>query len=65
METWNREELYAEVWEQPPVKVAPRYGNSAVAPGKVCQKLQIPLPGGGYWVIPGTVLGSKIYSLFD
>jgi len=49
METWNREELYAEIWEQPMVKVAPKYGISAVALGKVCRKLQIPLPGRGYW----------------
>jgi hypothetical protein len=49
METWNREELYAEVWEQPLIKVAPKYGISAVALGKVCGKLQIPLPGRGYW----------------
>jgi hypothetical protein len=50
METWNREELYAEVWEQPLVKVAPKHGISAVALGKVCRKLQVPLPGRGYWV---------------
>lgn len=50
METWNRVELYAEIWEQPLVKVAPKYGISAVALGKVCQKLQIPRPGRGYWV---------------
>jgi len=49
METWNREELYGEVWEQSLVKVAPKYGISAVALGKVCDKLQIPLPGRGYW----------------
>lgn len=49
METWNRRELYAEVWEQPLVKVAAKYGISAVALGKVCRKLQIPLPGRGYW----------------
>ncbi|HXJ12888.1 MAG TPA: hypothetical protein VNH19_11490 [Candidatus Limnocylindrales bacterium] len=49
METWNREQLYAEVWEQPLVKVAPKYGISAVGLGKVCGKLQIPLPGRGYW----------------
>ena len=49
METWNREELYTEVWEQPLVKVAPKYGISAVALEKVCDKLQIPLPGRGYW----------------
>ena len=49
METWNREELYNEVWEQPLVKIASKYGISAVALGKVCRKLQIPLPGRGYW----------------
>lgn len=49
METWNREELYAEIWEQPLVKVAAKYGISAVMLGKVCRKLQIPLPGRGYW----------------
>ena len=50
METWNREELYKEVWDQPLVKLAPKYGISAVALGKVCDKLQIPLPGRGYWI---------------
>jgi hypothetical protein len=50
METWNREELYAEVWEKPLVKIAQKYGISAVMVGKVCRKLQIPLPGRGYWV---------------
>jgi hypothetical protein len=50
MEVWNREELYREVWEQPQVKVASKYGISAVRLGKVCRKLQIPLPGRGYWV---------------
>jgi hypothetical protein len=50
MDTWNREELYAEIWEQPLVKVAVKYGISAVMLGKVCRKLQIPLPGRGYWV---------------
>lgn len=44
-EIWNREELYAEVWEMPLVKVAAKYDISAVALGKVCRKLQIPLPG--------------------
>lgn len=32
------------------MKLAPKYGISAVALGKVCRKLQIPLPGRGYWV---------------
>jgi hypothetical protein len=50
METWNRDELYSEVWEQPLVKAARKYGISAVMLGKVCRKLQIPLPGRGYWI---------------
>jgi hypothetical protein len=50
MEAWNREQLYAEIWENPLVKLAAKYGISAVALGKVCRKLQIPLPGRGYWV---------------
>jgi len=49
METWNREELYAKVWTQPASKVALKYGISAVMLGKVCRKLQIPVPGRGYW----------------
>lgn len=48
-ETWNREELYAEIREKPLVKVAAKYNISAVALGKVCRKLQIPLPGRGHW----------------
>jgi hypothetical protein len=48
-ETWNREELYIEIWEKPLVKVAVKYNISAVALGKVCRKLQIPLPGRGHW----------------
>ncbi len=50
MEAWNREDLYGKVWEQPLVKIAAGYGISAVMLGKVCRKLQIPLPGRGYWV---------------
>jgi len=49
METWNRDELYAEIWEAPAIKVAAKYGISSVMLGKVCRKLQIPLPGRGYW----------------
>jgi len=45
MEVCNREELYAEIWEQPLVRVAAKHGISAVMLGKVCRKLQFPLPG--------------------
>lgn len=47
--SWKREELYKEVWEQPLLKLAPKYGISAVALGKVCRRLKIPVPGRGYW----------------
>lgn len=50
MEVWDREQLYAEIWDSPLVKLAAKYGISAVALGKVCRKLQIPLPGRGYWI---------------
>jgi hypothetical protein len=49
METWNREELYKEVWDDPVTKVAARYGVSDVMIAKICRKLSIPLPGRGYW----------------
>jgi hypothetical protein len=49
METWDREQLYSEIWEAPLVKLGVKYGISAVALGKVARKLQIPLPGRGYW----------------
>ena len=49
MESWNREELYKEIWEQPMLKLAPKYGISSVMLGKVCRKLQIPVPRRGYW----------------
>jgi hypothetical protein len=49
MEIWDREELYAEVWEKPLTALVAKYGVSAVAIGKTCRKLQVPLPGRGYW----------------
>jgi hypothetical protein len=47
--TWNREQLYEKVWDQPVTKVAKEFGVSDVAIAKVCRKLNIPLPGRGYW----------------
>ncbi len=46
---WNRDELYEDVWNQPLTALVPKYGVSAVAIGKTCRKLQVPLPGRGYW----------------
>lgn len=49
LEPYDREELYRKVWEQPLLKVAGEYGVSAVALGKTCRKLSVPLPGRGHW----------------
>src|ERR1700685_1885529 len=46
---WERQELYEKVWQQPLRKLSIEYGVSDVALGKVCRKLQIPLPGSGHW----------------
>ena len=46
---WNWDELYKDVWTQPLTALISKYGVSAVAIGKTCKKLQIPVPGRGYW----------------
>jgi hypothetical protein len=48
-ETWNRDELYSEVWATPMKTLAKKYGISDVGLAKTCLKLAIPLPGRGYW----------------
>jgi cell division protein ZapA (FtsZ GTPase activity inhibitor) len=52
--TYEREKLYKEVWAEPMIKVAQRYNVSDVALKKTCKKLNIPVPGRGYW--------SKVYA---
>jgi hypothetical protein len=47
--TYRRTQLYEEVWTEPVEAVAKRYGISGVALGKVCRKLDVPVPGRGYW----------------
>ena len=42
--TYNREELYAQVWSEPMIKLAPKYGLSDNGLRKICKKLNIPLP---------------------
>lgn len=46
---YNREDLYKKVWEVPMRTLAKEYGVSDVALGKTCLKLNIPIPGRGYW----------------
>jgi hypothetical protein len=52
--TYEREKLYKEVWAEPMTKVAQRYNVSDVTLKKTCKKLNIPVPGRGYW--------SKVYA---
>lgn len=47
--TYNRAKLYQEVWSEPTRSIAKRYEISDVALAKMCRKLNIPLPGRGYW----------------
>ena len=46
---YRRAELYNQVWAEPVEVVAARYGVSNVYLAKVCRRLQVPVPGRGYW----------------
>jgi hypothetical protein len=45
----KRDELYALVWSVPLVQLAKRYGLSDRGLGKICHRMEVPLPGVGYW----------------
>jgi hypothetical protein len=45
----TREELYEQIWAEPAVKVAARYGASGSYFARVCTRLRVPRPDGGYW----------------
>jgi hypothetical protein len=47
--TYEREDLFRQVWAEPVMHVAKRMGISDVALAKICRRLGIPLPGRGYW----------------
>lgn len=49
MNSYNREQLYKQVWEKPVTSVAKEYGVSDTAIAKACRRLCIPLPPRGYW----------------
>lgn len=48
-EIYEREKLYEEVWKEPVLVVAKRYGVSDVALAKACRKFAVPFPPQGYW----------------
>lgn len=45
----KRNELYEMVWTIPMVKIAKEYGVSDKAIAKICNKLNVPVPGVGHW----------------
>ncbi|MBN2438904.1 MAG: hypothetical protein JXL20_09935, partial [Deltaproteobacteria bacterium] len=45
----KREALYKMVWSEPVSKLAREYGLSDRGLGKICKRLEIPVPGRGYW----------------
>ena len=49
MSRYDRTVLYEQVWSQPVQEVAKAYAISGVRLGKVCRKLQVPVPPRGYW----------------
>jgi len=46
--TLKREELYAQVWADPMIRLAARYGITGTGLAKICRKLNIPVPSRGY-----------------
>lgn len=47
--TLNRKELYEKVWSEPMSRLSHRYCLSDVGLSKICNKLNVPVPGRGYW----------------
>ena len=45
----SREKLFEEVWAEPMVKVAVRYGVSSSFMARVCNRLNVPKPARGHW----------------
>lgn len=45
----SREDLYNQVWSEPVIKAAEKYGITGTALSKICRKLNVPLPPVGYW----------------
>lgn len=45
----SREDLYQQVWSEPVIKAAQKYGITGTALSKVCRKAGVPVPPVGYW----------------
>jgi len=47
--TFQRDQLYDEIWSVPILQLAKKYGLSDVGLAKICKKMKIPRPPRGYW----------------
>ena len=47
--TFNRTELYKELWEKPMTQIAKDYKINIYQLTKACDELEIPRPESGYW----------------
>ena len=47
--TFQRYQLYDEIWSVPILQLAKQYGLSDVGLAKICTKMKIPRPPRGYW----------------
>jgi hypothetical protein len=45
----KREDLYEQVWSEPVLKAAEKYGITGTALSKICRKAGVPVPPVGYW----------------
>ena len=45
----DRETLYEQVWSTPMIQLAKEYRLSDRGLAKVCERLQVPVRGRGYW----------------
>lgn len=45
----TREKLYEQVWSEPMLKVAARFGVSSSYMARVCSRMNVPRPSVGYW----------------
>ncbi len=61
----SREKLYEEVWAEPMLKVAARYGVSSSFLARVCRRMNVPCPPRGYWARKNAGLTSKAPPLPD
>ena len=45
----SRKALYDEIWAEPMLAVAKRYGVSSNYLARVCERMNVPRPHRGYW----------------